>query len=261
MNWDEWQSQSFTTFYKDDCGTGNFEDWTYYILRSGSATMTGYGRLDGSQFSLTHAPVNKLFAYQVGVGASNVNGNFGNGGWFMAAGELVVDGERFSNLMVTGDFAFDADCCPTYELERTWSATDCSGNTSELGTQTISFARLDSIDGGLVAPPAKDLDLNPAAGILQDNGFENTVTFATSIVPNPASDEASFSYILNKPTNLQIDIIDTNGNVIQKVFSGTASADFKHVHQIQTGFMSSGVYLIRVAAEKEMNFTRLVVVH
>ncbi len=255
MSWEEWSNQDFPTNFKDECGTGNHEDWTYYLITPGEATLTGYGNLAGSQFNLIHAPVNKLFAYQVGVGASNVNSNFGNGGWFIAQGNLVVDGENFPNLMVAGDFAFDQDCCPSFEVERTWTATDCSGNTTE-ATQRITFDNIDE-EGGLDAVVLKDLNLNPNSNLLE---VDRTTDISLSrVAPNPAFDHASFSYVLNKPMHVLIDIIDTNGSLIQKVFEGNASADFEHVHQIQTGNMASGVYLIRVTSEKKMTFTRLVV--
>lgn len=256
MNWEEWSTQDFPTSFKDECDSGNHEDWTYYLITPGEATLTGYGNLAGSQFNLIHAPVNKIFAYQVGVGASNVNSNFGNGGWFIAQGNLTVDGQNFPNLMVAGDFAFDQDCCPSYELERTWTATDCSGNTSEVGTQRITFDQLDT-EGELDSVLFKDLTLNPNSDLFKSDEADITLS---KVAPNPASNHASFSYVVNKPTHVLIDIVDMNGSLIQKVFEGAASSDVSHVHQIQTGNMTSGVYLIRVTSEKKMAFTKLVVV-
>ena len=255
MSWEEWSSQSFPTNFKDECGTGNHEEWTYYLITPGAATMTGYGNLAGSQFNLIHAPVNNLFAYQVGQGANNVNASFGNGGWFIAQGNLVVDGVSYPELMVAGDFAFDGDCCPGYEIERTWSATDCSGNTSEVATQVITFENVTK-DTRIDSEPFKGLNSN--SHLFGSKGDDITMS---SIAPNPASDHASFSYVVNKPMHVLIDIVDINGNLVQKVFEGNASSDFAHVHQIQTGNMTSGVYLIRITSEKEMTFAKLVVVN
>ena len=261
MNWDEWSSQDFPTSFKDECGTGNHEDWTYYLMTTGAATMTGYGNLAGSQFNLIHAPVNKLFAYQVGVGASNVNANYGNGGWFVAEGTLVVDGVSYPQLMVAGDFAFDGDCCPSYEVERKWTATDCSGNTSE-ATQSIIFEQIDTVDSAFESVPIEK-EINSISNPTPTSGlFESDKAIIMSgIAPNPTIDYASFSYVVNKPMHVQIEVVDISGKLVQKVFEGNVSSDISHVHQIRTENMKGGVYLIRIVSEKEMTITRLVVLH
>ena len=58
-----------------------------------------------------------------------------------------------------------------------------------------------------------------------------------------------------------IDIVDATGHSIQKVFEGDVNANLTHMNQIQTGDMANGVYLVRIVSEKEMTFTKLVVVH
>lgn len=134
LDWDAWSNQGFPTSYKDDCGIAGDEylDWTYYIMTAG-AELIGWGDYEGSTLSIAHAPANFFYGYQVGVAANNTNFNYGSGGWFSYDG--VIDGASVSGA---GDFAFDHDCCPRYSIERTWTATDCAGNTIS-HTQTISF--------------------------------------------------------------------------------------------------------------------------
>ncbi|MEM1118812.1 MAG: T9SS type A sorting domain-containing protein [Bacteroidota bacterium] len=254
MNWEEWSNQDFPTSFKDECGTGNNEDWTYYLIKSGAATITGFGHLEGSMFTLSHAPINKFFAYQVGVGASNVNNNFGNGGWFMAAGTLVVDGQAFPEIMVAGDFAFDGDCCNNFEVERTWTATDCSGNVTE-ATQTITFEHADTGDSLVVASPIKNLiTVNPNLAQINDTGLT-----LSEVVPNPASGFARFSYQVSEPMQVTIDIIDASGRTIQKVFEGTVNDQLTHIEDISTNELTNGVYLIRMISKKGMTSTKFVV--
>jgi hypothetical protein len=109
--------------------------------------------------SLEHAPTNLFYGFQVGVGANNVNLNYGMGGWFLYEGNF-----NGQNVSGSGDFAFDFDCCPQYQIDRIWTATDCSGNMTSF-TQTIVFA---------------DLGEDLAAGCLADfnvDGLINSTDF------------------------------------------------------------------------------------
>jgi hypothetical protein len=122
LTWDEWSTQGFPTSFKDDCNLdgGEHLDWIYYIMTAGSGSLVGWGDYEGSTLSLAHAPSNLYYGYQVGVGANNVNQNYGGGGWFTydgffmnAADEDMANGMELSG---SGDFAFDHDCCPQYSI-------------------------------------------------------------------------------------------------------------------------------------------------
>jgi hypothetical protein len=141
------------TSYKDDQGNvgDNYLDWTYYILTAGQATLTGWGDYEGSLLNLTHAPGNLYYAYQVGIGANNRNLEYGHGGWFFANGTIAYEGEN-TQVSLSGDFGFDADCCPQWSVTRTWTATDCAGNTTSW-SQTIDFQSGDDIPEPPVAAP------------------------------------------------------------------------------------------------------------
>ena len=160
LDWAAWSNQAFPTLFKDDCGiTGDLHlDWFYYIMSNG-ATLTGWGDYVGSSLNLVHAPVNNFYGFQLGEGANNVNLNYGIGGWFLYDG--TFNGQSVEG---SGDFAFDLDCCPQYQIERTWTATDCSGNTTSY-TQTIVFTDL---GGDLAAGCLADFN---------DDGLVNTSDF------------------------------------------------------------------------------------
>jgi uncharacterized repeat protein (TIGR01451 family) len=145
MDWDEWSNQEFPTSFKDDFGVAgdNYLDWFFYIMDNENATLTGWGDFEGSFLELEHAPSNYFYGYQVGIAANNVNEAYGSGGWLTYEG-LFQDAETGYEGIVSsaGDLAFDHDCCPQYEIEWTWTATDCAGNEAS-HTMTVSFDDLD----------------------------------------------------------------------------------------------------------------------
>jgi hypothetical protein len=147
MDWETWESQPWNPTYKDDLGLAgdNYLDWLYFLIDGDNSYLDGWGDYEGTYFELTHAPGSMIYGYQYGVGANNVNTNFGNGGWVHYTGNFV-DSANGINEFVDGpiaDFAFDQFCCEDDTIVRTWTATDCSGNT-ETHTQTITYAGVDN---------------------------------------------------------------------------------------------------------------------
>ena len=255
MTWEEWSNQDFPTSFKDECGTGGFESWDYYVFAPGS-TITGFGRYAGTVFTLTHAPENLFFAYQVGLGANNVNESNGNGGWFFAEGELIVDGQSLGQVRTAADFAFDGDCCQSYEVVRTWTATDCSGNTSEVGTQVIMVDDLNNVQDEAAELIAINnlISTNPVIG---DATHEGTVQI--KVAPTPASDQAFISYSVKSDTRVRVDIVDMNGNVIQKISEENVSEGQEYTHRVNISNMNTGVYIIRVNTGNDFALKKLVV--
>jgi hypothetical protein len=167
VDWETWSNRPWANSYKDDANFAgdNYLDWTYYIMVSGQATLTGWGDYEGSLLSLSHAPSNKYYAYQVGYGANNFNQEFGHGGWFYADGILRENGVD-QLVDISGDFAFDAACCPQGGVTRTWTATDCAGNVTSV-SQTITFEDL----GGDENP--EEANFGTCMGDLNTDGVRN----------------------------------------------------------------------------------------
>ena len=254
MNWEDWSNQTFPTSFKDDCETAEdsevYLDWTYYIMQAGNATLTGAGDLEGSLFNLVHAPINDYYGYQVGNGANNVNSNYGNGGWFTGTG-LLVDAATETQVELSdfqGDFAFDADCCPQYTIERTWYAMDCSGNTSSMWTQTISFEELEE-DEEVSETETTTVSFDTVEGDL----------FIGNIFPNPVNDRAQINYGVAKTSNVTLDVLDMNGNLVQTIFTGSAEAGVTYQQMFEVAGIESGVYMVRLTGNNTAKFERVVV--
>jgi hypothetical protein len=122
-NWSDWSALGRN--YKDDLGiAANYhQDWMYYELDA-TSSATGLGDLAGSSLQFTHAPITYYYGFQIGERANNRNTDYGMSGWMLYSG--IVNGEMVSGH---GDFFASNDCCQSQTIERTWTATDCAGNT------------------------------------------------------------------------------------------------------------------------------------
>lgn len=139
--WSQWSSIPGRT-YKADCEgvAANHEDWMYYIMSG--ATLTGYGDFEGSYYTLTHAPNNYTYGYQVGWGANNYSPEYGSGGWFTAEGVLINNGVTISEFQTAGDFMFKHECVePQTVLQYVYTASDACEN-SVVGVQSINTCDL-----------------------------------------------------------------------------------------------------------------------
>ncbi|MDG1160043.1 MAG: T9SS type A sorting domain-containing protein, partial [Flavobacteriales bacterium] len=246
MDWSMWSTQGFPTSFKDDCGLAgdNYLDWTYYVMQAG-ATLTGWGANDGSSLMLNHAPSSLYYGYQVGVAADNVNTGYGSGGWFTYSG--IYNQENVSG---SGDFAFEHDCCPQYYIERTWSATDCSGNNTSF-TQTISFAE------GVVVPAI----VNPiGAGEANDLVSKNDTGAALlTLSPNPVLANAKITFEVPANTDAKVEILNLNGQKVAELFNQGAEAGQTYVIDFKAGDLPVGVYLYRLTTGTEIITNRMII--
>jgi large repetitive protein len=255
MDWDTWSNQPFPTSYKDDAGFAgnNYIDWTYYIFNSSAATLTGWGDLEGSFLTLTHAPANLYYAFQVGVGANDFNGNYGMGGWFFYSGvhqnAALPAFNNGVNVNGAGDFAFDADCCPQYTVVRTWTATDCSGNTVT-HSQTISFQDLGGQGQGqepVALPAAPQVD------------FQGKEIAISKLFPNPTSGLTKVEFTTVNDTRINMAVYDILGNKVAELFEGAVKGGVVNVVDLDGTSLGSGIYLVRMSSLKETTVERLMI--
>ena len=104
QDFDAWTAQG--RLYKDDLGTMNYPDWTYYEMVDTLSHLIGLDDMAGDVLYLDHMPVHRLFGFQVGEGANNRNVNHGVSGWFWYRG--VIDGQAVNG---TGDVNADLTGC------------------------------------------------------------------------------------------------------------------------------------------------------
>ncbi|MFN0032513.1 MAG: T9SS type A sorting domain-containing protein, partial [Flavobacteriales bacterium] len=252
MTWAEWSTQSFPTSFKADCGgeAANHEDWLYYLLaNSEGAEVIGWGSFAGSSLSVVHAPANNYFGFQYGDGANNLSGGTGLGGWFTYNGTFLHNGEPINNNNGTvsgaGDFAWELDCCPDYYVVRCWSATDCTGNTTEW-CQTISFADLDEDVPGI----AHNDEPAQALGGIQ----------IVSVQPNPANEKSTISFTSELDGKLSLQVMDMTGRVVADLFNNQVEANLVYRADFNAITLESGMYMIRLSNGTEQQVERIQVI-
>lgn len=124
-DWNQWSALGRD--YKDDLGIAAefHQEWTYYVLDAANTRLIGLNALEGSELTLSHAPADTTFGFQLGMNANNHSVGFGLGGWFFYSGHVIG-----TSVNGHGDFFTIQNCCPEQHIIRTWTAVDCAGNTS-----------------------------------------------------------------------------------------------------------------------------------
>ncbi len=234
-NWTDWSALGGS--YKDDCGVVNddnnyHEDWTYYAIEN-TSTLTGLGDFTGSLLNLTHAPASYYYGYQVGIGANNVNSNFGSGGWFFYEGNFVENStdteiEVESDL---GDFAFEHDCCPNYKVIRTWCATDCKGN-EVCHEQCIEY-------DGFEEPTGDSKPDNVGNSV---NNGPNSIDY--KLFPNPSNGMINLEIKTSIDPTITIEIFDVTGSDVYRKTITREQMDVILPIDLQT--FKSGIYYVRL---------------
>jgi hypothetical protein len=251
LTWEEWSNQSFPTGFKADCGgeDANHPDWIYYLLEAGEgAELVGFGGYEGSAINLVHAPANNYFGFQLGNGANNYNGaDNGFGGWFTYNGVFLVNGQPImsGNAAGAGDFAFELDCCPDYSVVRTWTATDCTGNTV-VHTQTITWE-------GTTAPgTGGNGETSP---IVSDESGNNDGIVA--VFPNPSNVASEIKFTSEINNQVMVDVIDLTGRVVAKLYDGRVVAGEVYKVTLNTSALNNGIYQVRMISNNEVSTKQL----
>jgi hypothetical protein len=253
MDWSAWSGQGFPTSFKADCGgvDANFADWHYFLMTPGAnAELTGFGDFVGSMVNIVHAPSNNYFAFQLGNGANNYNAaENGFGGWFSYNGVFrSTPSAPFTNISGSGDFAFELDCCPDYEIVRQWTAVDCSGNSTSC-TQHISFSTSVQSNGG---NDNQNSNMEEAAS---DQHLENEM----GVSPNPTNNHTTFTFKVATADKTSFEVLDMTGKKVADLYSGMAEAEKVYSVQYDVRNLAPGVYMFRLINGIDVKIDRLVV--
>lgn len=234
LNWNDWSNQAFPTDYKDDLNLAgdNYLDWLYYIIDGASSSLTGWGDYAGSNLTITHLPNSHYYGYQVGIAANNVSANFGHGGWMTVSGNFVDASQGIDQqLTVTGDFAFEQSCCDDPSVQRTWTATDCAGNSVQ-HVQVISFS--DQVFPGIQARS------------------ETHLMAESNVYPNP------FSEVLNLNFSEAQEQIDVTVYAVSGAIVAAYQLNGSDRLEMNLGGLETGVYILQVNSTSGISVHRLI---
>jgi len=241
MNWEDWSNQLFPTDYKDDLGTAGDEylNWQYFILDNG--TLTGWGDWSGTSLTLSHAPEIFYYGFQLGNGASNVNSEYGIGGWMYYSGTIInPENGNVIEINGAGDIALDLDCCPMYEVERTWETTDCAGNNT-IHTQLITFEPTEASEN---TEPVENEQVSEKVN-LQDLSLAEMIRIDVSPNPVSTSTEIELNSIIGFKADLGL--YNSQGLKISKLWDGDLQKNEPLHITFSRGLLADGIYILRVS--------------
>jgi hypothetical protein len=259
LNWQDWIDQPGPQSYKSDCGLGDYTEWMYYILQ-GTSTATGWGEYEGSELALSHQPSNGFFGFQVGEGANNKNANHGYSGWFYYIGTF-----EGADVMGTGDVFADIDCSLPWGIEREYTVTDCSGNTT-------TFAYTVDVNGLTCEPIEPTLDGNndnddnwsddPIGddGIGVDDGSNEKPSIKVlGLTPNPASDIALLTFMTESDAQVGVHLYSASGMLVATLWEGQVFANVPMNIEVPANMLETGLYQIQILSASGTVTTKLLV--
>ena len=258
LDWAGWNARGIPSGYKGACATADqAQDWMYFLLSAG--TMTGWGDYAGSQFTLSHQPASTFYGTQVGLGANQHNGGYGFGSTLTYQGTLVEQGQIVAeDLHCCGDMHGDIECCLPFVLTRTYTATDCAGNTSTFSYAIVSDGGACPDGAGTTAERTMAADPLRGGGTATDPG-QPEIEGTLRVAPNPATGAVRVDLEPAGNARLSIDLLDLSGSVISSVMVGRAEAGVPVRQAFDVSGIPPGFYQLRVEEGAMQRFVPLVV--
>jgi hypothetical protein len=164
---------------------------------------------------------------------------------------IVEEGQEAYEVSGAGDFAFDADCCPRYEIVRTWTATDCSGNVTSV-SQTVSFEDL-----GLSPITEGDANNINQSDAVESKGGSNVNIH--SVYPNPAMERATFEFNVENDGKVLITIFNLSGQQVATIFNQDVKGGTTNKVEFEAGDIAEGVYLYQITNGDTVITDRLII--
>ncbi len=251
LDWAGWNARDIPSGFKGDCADlAQAQTWMYYILSEG--TLTGWGEYTGSTFTLTHQPESKFYGAQLGEGANQHNAQYGFGSTLTYSGTFVENGVTVaSDIHCCGDLHGELECCLPFTITRTYTATDCAGNSTQFSYQVTSGGDpcTDETEGA-VADGTEPLPEGRTGAII-----------LTGMAPNPAGGDVSLRFAVEEDMDVEATLLNLSGQVVQPLGEWPSEAGQEYTIDFQVGELPAGLYQLRLASSREKAIRSLLVVH
>ena len=255
LGWDDWSNQSYPTGYKRDCGDliDDHENWEYRIMESGS--LSGTGDYAGSELSLSHAPSNNYYAFQLGLGANNMNNEYGYSGWFTYTGDFMG-----SAIMGSGDLFGDLDCCLPWSIERDYAIADDCGNANGFAYSVeVNGDDCEDADGAQVSGGQSGDHTPFILGGAGEVTTGKTPIRVTNLQPNPTNDISQLGFVVDHNMRIRVDLVGMDGTLVSELYDGIAQSGVNHTLDVDAGSLNNGMYQIRLSSSAYLVVKKLLV--
>jgi len=250
LDWAAWNAREIPSGFKGDCAElAQAQTWMYYLLSEG--TLTGWGEYTGSTFALAHQPESKFYGTQLGEGANQHNAQYGFGSTLTYTGTFVENGtEIASGIECCGDLHGELECCLPFTLTRTYTATDCAGNTAEFSYQVVS-----------TGDPCPEVEESTAERTTEWPQGRSGGISLTGLSPNPSDDNVSLRFTVEAPMEVAAAILSLSGQVMQQLGTRASEPGAEQTLDFQVGTLPAGLYQLRLSSPEAQAMRSLLVVH
>jgi len=250
VDWAGWNSRGIPSDFKGECADlAQAQTWMYFLLSEG--TLTGWGRYEGSTFSLAHQPESTFYGTQVGEGANQHNAQYGFGSTLTYSGQFVEDGVVVaSDIHCCGDLHGEIECCLPFSITRTYTATDCAGNTAEFSYQITSSG-----------DPCPEAEGSTADRVTELPEGRSGAIILTGMAPNPAEGDVNLRFAVEEPLEVEAAILNLSGQVVRTLGARSAEPGVEESLNFNVGDLPAGLYQLRLTAPDEQASRSLFVVH
>jgi hypothetical protein len=149
-------------------------------------------------------------------------------GWFDISGEL-----NGAPVVGMGDILTENNCCPEQEIIRTWTVTDCAGNT-------LSYTQTITVTNGFSIPPM---------------AFQSYSEEGEFDVIGTEGETLTLTFRLPQTTQASLLVYDARGSFLEKPFEGMVKENAEYRIPFNKSRWDQGTYIFHLTDGKSILLT------
>jgi hypothetical protein len=128
----------------------------------------------------------------------------------------------------------------------------------KIAEKHLGKEELEGLKGGHHPAHHFDRKMSKVAFILWDFEHEEKMGKSANIFPNPASQKASVEYYIQNTDNVEISLIDKEGNILKTLWTGKKDKG-EHQYEFDVAQLSKGQYFVVIKSSQKIERKRLVI--